>query len=286
MLRLQRKRYSIDQSALFRIRGKGQFKSIIEVDWDAVPSLLSANVYRVWLNEKGREIQQPIGKLEKVHRRIGDLLSRIELPDYLFSQRGRSYADNARQHVGEIPLFKTDIHKFYPSTTRAMVHRMFFEDFQCANDVAGHLADICCYRQIHLPTGSAVSGRIAFFAARQMFDSISDLAREQGCTMTAYVDDITISGDAASKTLLAEVRKIVRQHGLKTKQAKSKTFSATAAKTVTGAVIAGDQLRLPNLRHKKIHEVRQELSTASSLEKTRIQQALRGRLQEAKQILG
>ena len=106
MSRLQLKRYSIDQSALFRIRGKGQFKSIIEVDWDAVPSLLSANVYRVWLNEKGREIQQPIGKLEKVHRRIGDLLARIELPDYLFSQRGRSYADNARQHVGEIPLLR------------------------------------------------------------------------------------------------------------------------------------------------------------------------------------
>ena len=286
MSKVLRKRYSIDQSALYRIRGKGQFKSIIGVDWDAVPSLLNTNLYRVWLNEKGREIQQPIGRLEKIHKRIGDLLSRIELPDYLFSQRGCSYADNARQHVGEIPLVKTDIHKFYPSTTRAMVHRMFVEDFQCANDIAGRLADICCYRQLHLPTGSAVSGRIAFFAARQMFDSISGLAANQGCTMTAYVDDITISGDAASKTLLGEVRKIVHQHGLKTKQSKSKTFSATAAKPVTGAVIAGDELRLPNKRHQKIHEVRQALATASSLEKPRIQRILRGRIQEAKQILG
>jgi hypothetical protein len=286
MSRVQRKRYSVDQSALYRIRGKGQFKSIIGVDWEIVPSLLSTNLYRVWLNEKGREIQQPIGKLERIHKRIGDLLARIELPDYLFSQRGRSYADNARQHVGEIPLIKTDIHKFYPSTTRAMVYKMFLEDFQCADDVAGRLADICCYRQIHLPTGSAVSGRIAFFAARQMFDSISDLAASKGCTMTTYVDDITISGGAASKTLLGEVRKIVHQHGLKTKQAKSKTFSATAAKTVTGAVIAGDQLRLPNQRHQKIHEVRQELATASSLERPRIQRVLRGRIQEAKQILG
>ncbi|BEP96998.1 hypothetical protein GmRootA79_53830 (plasmid) [Acidovorax sp. A79] len=286
MSRLPRKRYLIDQSALYRIRGKGQFKAIIGIEWDSVPSLLDANLYRVWQNDKGREIQQPIGKLEKLHKRIGDLLARIELPDYLFSQRGRSYADNARQHVGEIPLIKTDIHKFYPSTTRAMVYRMFVEDFQCANDVAGRLADICCYRQAHLPTGSAVSGRIAFFAARQMFDSISNLATSQGCNMTAYVDDITISGEAASKTLLGEVRKIVHQYGLKTKQAKSKTFSATAAKPVTGAVIAGDQLRLPNVRHKKIHEVRQELAAAPILEKPRIQRALRGRLQEAKQILG
>lgn len=286
MSRALHKRYTIDQSALYRIRGKGQFRSVIGVEWDSVPSLLCPSLYRVWINEKGREIQQPIGKLERIHKRIGMLISRIELPDYLFSQRGRSYADNARQHVGEIPLIKTDIHKFYPSTTRAMVYRVFFEDFQCASDVAGLLADICCYRQLHLPTGSAVSGRIAFFAARQMFDSISDVATRQGCTMTAYVDDITISGDAASKTLLGAVRKIVHQHGLKTKQAKSKTFSATAAKPVTGAVIAGDQLRLPNKRHQKIHEVRQELATASSIDKPRILRALRGRIQEAKQILG
>jgi hypothetical protein len=286
MSRAPYKGYSIDQSALYRIRGKGQFESIIGVEWDYVPFLLSPSLYRVWVNEKGREIQQPIGKLERIHKRIGSLISRIELPDYLYSQRGRSYADNARQHVGEIPLIKTDIHKFYPSTTRAMVYRMFFEDFQCASDVAGLLADICCYRQLHLPTGSAVSGRIAFFAARQMFDSISGVAAKHGCTMTAYVDDITISGDAASKTLLGAVRKIVHQHGLKTKQAKSKTFSATAAKPVTGTVIAGDQLRLPNKRHQKIHEVRKELATALSIEKLRIQRALRGRIQEAKQILG
>lgn len=286
MSRVLRKRYSIEQSALYKILGKGQFKSIIGIDWDSVPSLINANLYKVWLNEKKREIQQPIGKLEKIHRRIGDLLSRIELPDYLYSQRGRSYADNARQHVGEIPLVKTDIHKFYPSTTRAMVQRMFVEDFHCAADVAARLADLCCYRQAHLPTGSAVSGRIAFFAARQMFDDISNLAADHSCTMTAYVDDITISGEAAHKTLLGAVRKLVHQHGLKTKQAKSKTYSATAIKPVTGTMIAKDQLRLPNQRHQKIHEVRLELASASNFDKPRIQRALRGRIQEAKQILG
>ncbi|RDI14792.1 reverse transcriptase family protein [Comamonas sp. AG1104] len=280
-----RKRYPINQSPLFRIRGKGQFKSITGIDWDTAPSLLHPALYRVWVNEKGREIQQPLGQLADVHRRIGNFLARIELPDYLYSQRGRSYADNARQHVGEIPLVKTDIHKFYPSTTWSMVFKMFVEDFECAEDVAQRLTDLCCYRQKHLPTGSAVSGRVAFFAARQLFDSISKLAVAQGCTMTAYVDDITISGDSASKSLLGEVRKLVHQHGLKTKQKKSKTYAATAAKPVTGAVISGNELRLPNERHKKIHEVRKELAAASDTEKPRLQRVLRGRMQEAKQIL-
>ncbi len=280
-----RDRYALNQSPLFRIRGKGQFESIIGIEWDAVKALVLASPYRVWLNAKGREIQQPLGKLETVHRRIGDLLARIELPDYLYSQRGRSYADNARQHVGDIPLVKTDIHKFYPSTTWAMVRRMFAEDFDCADDVARQLADLCCYQQKHLPTGSPVSGRIAFFAARQMFDRIAEVAATQGCRMTAYVDDVTISGERASKTLLSEIRKIVHQHGLKTKQRKSATFSATSVKPVTGTVIAGNQLRLPNERHKKIYEARRELEVAPLADKPRIQRMLRGRLQEAKQII-
>ena len=48
--------------------------------------------------------------------------------------------------------------------------RMFLHDFECAEDIAHRLADICCYKQLHLPTGSPVSGRIAFFAAKHMFD--------------------------------------------------------------------------------------------------------------------
>lgn len=279
------KRYEINQSPLFRIRGKGQFKKFIGIDWDDVDRLVNGNFYRVWLNENGREIQHPLGKLKWVHERIGNWLARIVLPDYLYSQRGRSYADNTRQHVGEIPLVKTDIHKFYPSTTWVMVYRMFIEDFQCAEDVSAKLADICCYRKKHLPTGSSLSGRIAFFAARQMFEEIAELSEQRGCTMTAYVDDITISGAAATKTLLGAVRQIVHQHGLKTKQKKSRTYAATATKVVTGAVIVGDEIRLPNKRHLKLYETRKQLQTSPAVDRPRLEKVLKGRIQEAKQIL-
>ena len=286
MSKRQHERYALNQSPLFRIRGKGQFASVIGIGWESVPNLIASNGYRVWINGKGREIQQPIGKLESIHRRIGDLLARIELPDYLYSKRGRSYADNARQHVGDIPLVKTDIHKFYPSTTWLMVRRMFIEDFECADDVARCLADICCYRQEHLPTGSSISGRIAFFAARQMFDSVAKTAMKQGCRMTTYVDDITVSGERASKSLLDEIRKIIHRHGLKTKHKKSFSFSATAAKPVTGTVIKGEELRLPNERHKKIHDTRRQFEKATPSEREPIQRALQGRIQEAKQVVG
>jgi hypothetical protein len=115
------------------------------------PKLLDVKHYRVWTNEKGREIQAPHGWLAQVHKRIGALLARIELPNYVYSQKGRSYADNARAHRGETPLIKTDISRFYPSVTRQAVFRMFIDDFECAVDVAHRLADVCCYKQAHLP---------------------------------------------------------------------------------------------------------------------------------------
>ncbi|KGW20495.1 reverse transcriptase family protein [Burkholderia pseudomallei MSHR2451] len=278
-------RYPLHQSPLYCLKGKGQFEKVLGVEWAAVSKLLASDNYRVWENDKGREIQQPIGWLAHVHGRISKLLSRIELPDYLYSQKGRSYADNAREHVGSTPLIKTDIHKFYPSTTRQMVYRMFVMDFMCAEDIAHCLADICCYRQKHLPTGSALSGRVAFFAARHMFDDIAELAARERCLMTAYVDDVTVSGAAATKRLLGEVRRVVSRHGYKTKQRKSKTYAAASAKVVTGAIVAGDELRLPNERHRKIWQAKQELSHCEREEKTRLMRTLRGRLQEARQIL-
>ena len=280
------KLYPPNQSPLYKIRGKGQFAAIIGVEWDQVGKLPAQSNYRVWLNKKGREIQQPIGRLEAIHRRIGALFARIELPDYLYSQAGRSYADNARKHLGDVPLVKTDIYKFYPCTTWMMVYRMFTVDFACAEDVAHRLADICCYQQKHLPTGSSVSGRIAFFASRHMFDDIASVAEREHCRMTAYVDDITISGKAATKTLLSEVRQVVHRHGLRTKQKKSVAYTATAPKPVTGAIISGQKLLLPNQRHRKIHDARRDLETVPAVEKDRVKKVLRGRLQEAKQVLG
>lgn len=278
-------RYPLDQSPLYRLRGKGQFEKLLDLPWDMAKALADPAYYRVWFNEKGREIQQPIRTLALVHKRIGDLLARIELPDYLYSQRGRSYADNARHHLGHVPLFKTDIHKFYPSTTWMMVYRMFIDQFACAEDVAHRLADLCCYQQRHLPTGSPLSGRIAFFAARQMFDEIAAVASRESCRMTVYVDDVTFSGVRATKTLMGEVRQVVHKYGLKTKQKKSKTYAATSPKAVTGAIVSGEELRLPNERHRKIQEARRQLVDATGLDKERVQRVLRGRLQEAKQVV-
>jgi hypothetical protein len=278
------KRYPIHQSPLYRIKGRGQFQSVLNVNWNDSKKLLSSDNYKVWINDDGREIQKPIRWLNAVHLRLGKLLSRIELPDYLYSQKGKSYADNARAHIGDTPLVKTDINKFFPSTSWQMVYKLFKEDFKCASDVSHVLADICCYEQAYLPTGSPISGRVSFFAAKHMFDELAKLASAHNCTITVYVDDVTLSGEKATKTLLGEARKIISKYGYKTKQRKSRTYASKKPKPVTGAIVATDNLRLPNNRHKKIWETRNMLKTADPTEKHQLQLSLRGRLQEAKQI--
>lgn len=279
------RRYPLKCSPLYRLRGKGKFEAILRVQWEAIPKLRDVKHYRVWANDKGREIQAPHGWLFQVHKRIEVLLSRINLPDYVYSQKGRSYADNARAHRGNVPLIKTDISRFYPSVTRQAVFRMFLDEFECSVDVAHQLADICCYKQLHLPTGSPLSGRVAFFAMHHMFDEIAQTAQSVGCKMTVYVDDVTISGTAATKTLLGTVRQIIRRHGLRTQGRKSKTYASGAAKTVTGVVVVRDEVRLPNYRHLNIHHARQAVQTATPSELAHAQRVLAGRLQEASQVL-
>lgn len=278
-------RYPLNQSPFFKMVGIGQLERVLSIDINKLSRLLSDSNYRVWINEKGREIQQPLKWLAQVHKRIGNLFSRIELPDYVYSQKGRSYVDNARQHVGNFPLAKTDITKFYTSTTRQMVWRMFVQDFQCARDVADILADICCYQQKHLPTGSSLSGRVAFFAARHMFDKISDKAKAIESKLTLYVDDITLSGNSVTKKIISEVRHIIRTHGLRTKESKTKTYAAASAKVVTGTVLMGNEIRLPNSRHKKIWQTHRAMQLAQPKDREKFARSLKGRLQEAKQII-
>jgi len=232
-----------------------------------------------------RDIQHPILDLNRVHKRLANLLSRIEVPDYVHSTRGKSHISNAKQHTGNVPLVKTDISKFYPNIIFSSVKRVFRDLFKCSSDVAFLLAHICCYQGKHLPTGSSISGYMAYFSSKHIFDEIDRLAKREQCTMTLFVDDITISGKKASKRLLNEINAVIRQGGLKVKDKKSHCFAAHQPKTVTGVIITGDSLRIPNKLHQKIWESKGKLAeTTDKYERIKLKASIRGRSQAARQI--
>ncbi len=279
--------HSIKDSPFYLLKGKGKFSELLFVQWESLNSLLSnKNSYKVFINKAGREIQYPQGELKRIHKRIATLLARIKAPSYLTSTKGFSYIDNAKMHIGPVKLVKTDIAKFYPSTTFQMVYEMFIKLFKCAGDIADMLAKICCFNQRHIPTGSTLSGKIAFLSAKNMFDEIERLVILHNCILSIYVDDITVSGNKANGKLLWEVKKIIKKHGYSTKRQKSKLYKEYQPKTITGAVIKEWDLLLPNRRHKKIWETTKEYrQTQDKGQRINIKNRLDSMVREANKIL-
>lgn len=287
-LRSDKSRYPIEKSPLCRIRGIHQFGQVLGVGWRDSSKLLDSRYYKVFWktspNKKPRLIQYPIYELAVVHNRLASLLARVEMPDYVFSQKGRSHIDNASEHRGTTPLIKTDIHRFFPSTLHQRIFRFFRDRLECAADIAWRLADLCCYEQKHLPTGSQISGYLAFFSAQEMFDEVAALLVSKDCCPTLFVDDLTVSGKQASTQTLVEMRSIIRHHGYRTSDEKSKTYAATGAKEVTGAVLLRERLLLPNARHKELHQALKSFDHASISDQQILLPRILGRQSEAEQV--
>lgn len=232
---------------------------------------------------KGRDVQEPKRDLQRLHSRIHKLLSRVQVPEYLHSAvKGKSYLTNARAHDLDVPLIKIDVKKFFPSVSRRAVYKFLVEVMQCRRDVAGLLAEMLTYNS-RLPTGSSSSPIIAYYAFKPMFDEIAAVSAQHGLKMTCYVDDITLSGENASRKVLNEIRHIIAKNGLQSH--KMKLFSAAQAKVITGVCNTPVGERVPNRLHFKIHEGFKRLTAPNSAsEVTKILQQLLGRMEAARQI--
>ncbi len=229
---------------------------------------------------KERQVQEPKSKLQFIHLRVHKLLARVQVPEYLHSVvRGRSYLSNARMHKSNVPVVKVDVKKFFNSVPRLKVYNFFRDVLQCRSDVAGLLANLLTFDR-HLATGSCASPIISYYAFKSMFDEIEILAAVRGLTMTCYVDDITISGQGATKAVLSEVRSIISKHGLKSH--KVKVFGADEPKIVTGICLTRDGARVPNKLHLKIKNGFDHLKEQSNDKKNL--KSLLGRLEAAGQI--
>jgi hypothetical protein len=193
--------------------------------------------------------------------------------------KGKSYLSNARSHGTNVALVKIDVKKFFASVRRAAIFRFFFGKLKCRGDVAGLLADLLTYNA-RLPTGSSASPIIAYYSFKPMFDEVAALAESLQLQMTCYVDDVTLSGAAANRTVLFKIRGIIARHRLKSH--KAHVFAPSQPKVVTGMCLASEGQRVPNKLHMKIKKGFDSLATAVTAEdKLKIATPLLGRLEAA-----
>lgn len=236
--------YPLNQSPFFKLKTRKKLLEIIGLSKSQVDKLMLDSAYKEFVNDTGRTIQEPIAQLKSVHKRIGILFSRIELPQYLHSGRKKhSTLTNAESHRHATELLKLDIHKFFPSTSAAKVYKAFVEKFEMSPDVAYVMTNLATFAG-KVPTGSPISMAVAFWANKDMFDELSKLAASSNLIFTAYVDDIAFSGSKIPKGFAAQAKKCIHSHGLTSKDKKERFYPSSEGKLLTGIVIQDGELKV------------------------------------------
>lgn len=285
------KNYEIERSPLYRLASRRKLSELLQIDLEKIDDLEKSSLhlqYRIFKDKQSKRlITEPVNELLRVHRQLLKFFRRITPPDYIHSAvKKRSYKTNAEEHLKGARILKIDIKSFYHSVKFDYVHRFFLMQLHCSEDVATILAKLCTVRTksngVHLPTGSCISPVLSFLVNRPLFDAINNLCNTNSSSFTLYVDDITISGKGATRSLLARVAKEIYDYGYK--YHKIKTYEEGIA-TVTGLIITGGKLALPHERAKKIRQQQAKLSLANEIEKPQILSSLIGRLSEAEQIV-
>jgi hypothetical protein len=233
-----------------------------------------------------RAIDIPHHDLKVLQYRIADLLGRVTPPDYLFSPvKGRSYVDNASRHKGARAFHLLDIADYFPSCSANNVARLFSHQLCCTPDVTAILVRVTTHEG-GLPQGSPCSPVLAFYSNYEMWEEIATLVESNGCTLSVYADDVTISGETVPGALIWDIKRCIHGHGLRVKREKEVSLKDAPA-DVTGVIIRGDRTLLPNRQLEQLALLRAERNAARN-PKTRKQldSKIAGRIAQRRQVEG
>ena len=298
---------------LYGLKSKKLLKRLLRINNNQMmkqPHIASLVSPYIDKSGKPRLIEPPHEELKIIQKRIKNCLGRIIVPDNVFSGvKGKSYADNARFHVGNNRrnLYKIDLTAFFPSITRDTVYRFFAEDLLCSPDVAQLLADLTTidlgkssaknideiYEFLkgknvsnynHLISGAPTSQILSYLVNHKMFDEMQKLADDNGITMTVYVDDVTFSSEnRISKDFRDKIITIIRKYNYQISRKKVKRYTKLYPKLVTGVIIdAMGKPVLKNSMRQKIILTYNDLKT--NPENTDLRMRLRGLLIAARQV--
>ncbi|MCH9012951.1 MAG: RNA-directed DNA polymerase [Proteobacteria bacterium] len=277
-------------SPFFRLRSKAKLASLLFISLEKLKALASADdLYFDFKKPKAsggfREISAPRDDLKAVQSRIAGLLQRIAPPDYLFAPvAGRSYADNAAQHLGATSVRLLDIEDFFPSCTANKAIWFFMKRMECSPDVAAVLRGVVT-RNGSLPQGSPCSPILAYLCYIDMWAEVAKIVRTNGCRLSVYADDLTISGSMVPEQAIWQIKQALHKHGHRYKVSKERSKHLKPAE-ITGVILTRDRLLAPNRQHKKLHAVRQELrKVRSSKTRATLEAQLKGRIAQMRQIV-
>ena len=249
------KQYFLNQSPLYCLRSKKKLANILFVSFDKLIALTSTNelyLERERFDKKKKKnlhIKEPKPALKRIHKRIKILLERIKIPNFIYSpKKGCSCVNNAKLHIDNNVLRKLDIRSYFSSISSRRVYWFFNKRMKCSKDVAGILTKLLTFKGC-LPTGSPSSPIISYYAHIDMWESISKIAMEANCSLSVWLDDITVSGKTVPTQVIWRIKKAIKRSGLS--YHKEKYYAGKKPREVTGSVIVNGRLLAPKRQHLK-----------------------------------
>lgn len=212
------------------------------------------------INGKVRRLAYPEGKLRVINEKLAYQFRKIQLPPYVMSPRkGRGQRDNAAAHVNGKQFLQLDIRKFYPSIKRERVARFLRNECGTTVDVAGMLTGFLTVDDA-IAFGAPATPVFALLVCRGMFDEVYELCRTHDLTMTLWVDDLTISGEAIPGSVVAGIRAIVARHGFESHKVVRKASSRPV--DITGVLVDRAEIRPINSVNLRVRDLEREVRAA------------------------
>jgi hypothetical protein len=253
----QTERYPLGNSPLYRLGRHIDLAKVLRLTPKRMTSIIvrRSALYRFSDEEidgKQRSLAVPINEMRTLHERLKDLLGRIVLPPYLHCpRRGKSAAKNALVHLGAQVVVKLDVKQFYPSTTDEHVFQFFRRRLGMVEDVAGRLTKLCTING-KVAFGSPLSPILCALVHDDLFGRVATRCERDDDVLSLWVDDLTISGNNVSQSLVRDIRRLIASKGLKTH--KSQRSTRRRGIVVTGTFIGKDGPAPANKSHLKMKE--------------------------------
>ena len=272
---------------LYKLQSKKQLRNWLGIDNSSFfrKSNLEKNIFPkiIFEDNHQRLVEVSSTALKFVQTRILQLLSRLDFPNYHYSGvKGKSYISNAKQHQGNMFIYKLDISKFFPNIRREYIYLFFKNKLQVSPDVAEILTNCTTTNLLtasyhnpetktavmnfvetnnlqhlsHLSTGSPTSMLLAFLANIPMFEKIESISKENNLIFTVYADDIVFSSQCnIPYTVRYKIVNIIESYGYKVSRKKCKYLMPRSPKTITGVVINSNGIpTTPNRLILKAHQ--------------------------------
>jgi acid phosphatase family membrane protein YuiD len=161
-----------------------------------------------------------------------------EIGQYLFMEAcGNAATYRARPHTNKKTVITLDIRDCFGSITQVQVEQAFQTKMKLPEDLAAELSTKLCVDG-KIPQGFSTSNFLTNLYLNDVLLSINKKIAKYHATMTIYVDDIAISGNALNS---AEIINLVctdlSRANLAVKKAKIKVMNSHTRQVIAGLVV-------------------------------------------------